>query len=215
MMTTLNIVLLLLNAAFIGTGIYLSSYLKRKAENLATREDFEELRRQTASLTQTTKEIETTISGELWDRQRRWELKRDVIFEAARKTASEIGAMERLHAVYMTEKQASAMGKPGRPEKKPEVATGFNDAAADFEGAVMLVSAACGHELVRSLLEFGKFMRELSLEIMDDKPEAFMDKVKEMTAKSQAITLAIRKELEIAVTPKPQSDISSAAPSPG
>jgi len=38
--------------------------------------------------TRVTNEIEAKISDEVWDRQKRWELKRDVLFEVARKLAA-------------------------------------------------------------------------------------------------------------------------------
>jgi hypothetical protein len=103
MLTALNIVLLVLNAAFIGVGIYLSSYLKKKAEHLATKEDFEQLRAQTAALTQTTKEIEARISNDVWDRQKRWELKREVLFSAMRKVATVFEALKSLENLLQTE----------------------------------------------------------------------------------------------------------------
>jgi hypothetical protein len=84
MQTTLIIIGLLLNFAIVGVGIYLSSYLKKKAQNLATREEFKELQKQTAELTRTTAQIEAEISGSQWDRQKRWELKRKVLFELGR-----------------------------------------------------------------------------------------------------------------------------------
>jgi hypothetical protein len=67
-----------------GAGAYLGSYLKKKGENLATKEDFDDLKAQTAALTTTTKEIEAKIGDEVWNRQKRWELKQAVVFEAAK-----------------------------------------------------------------------------------------------------------------------------------
>ena len=48
-----------------------SSYLRRKGENLATREDI-------AKITKATEEIKAQISAELWVQQTRWNLKRDI-----------------------------------------------------------------------------------------------------------------------------------------
>src|SRR5215472_1589385 len=45
------VIFFLLNAALVGAGIYLSAYLKRKAESLATKEEFKDLQKQTAELT--------------------------------------------------------------------------------------------------------------------------------------------------------------------
>src|SRR5665213_1700042 len=78
---TITVLLVLLNAIIVGTGIYLRAYLDKKAENLATKEDFRDLKIQTAELRQTTKEIEAKIDDQLWNRQRQWELKRDIVLE--------------------------------------------------------------------------------------------------------------------------------------
>jgi hypothetical protein len=55
MQTALIIVVFLANACLVGVGIYLSAYLKSKAEALATKEELEDLKAQTAELTRTTK----------------------------------------------------------------------------------------------------------------------------------------------------------------
>jgi hypothetical protein len=46
-----------------GGGAYLGSYLKKKGENWATKEDVKEL-------TRITKEIEAKITNEVWHQQR-------------------------------------------------------------------------------------------------------------------------------------------------
>jgi hypothetical protein len=185
--------------AFVGS--YLGGYLKKKGENLATHEDVANLVSQVTAVTQATKAIEAKISSDVWDQQKRWELKRDVIFEVARKIGRATEAMTHLHAVYSTEKQAKAQGLPERPEKQAEVSAEWNAVAGDFEGAIVLVSASCGIELLKVLLDFGMFMRSLSLEIMEGKPESFMQSSKDLTAKGYAVTLAIRKELGIPLKP--------------
>jgi hypothetical protein len=55
-------------------GVYLSSYLKKKGENLATHEDIDKLIDQVSAVTTTTKQIEAKISNEMWQRERKCEL---------------------------------------------------------------------------------------------------------------------------------------------
>jgi hypothetical protein len=67
---------------FAGVGAYLGSYLKKKGENFATKEDFNGLKGQTEELTRATKGIEARISHEFWNVQRRIALTRDLILDA-------------------------------------------------------------------------------------------------------------------------------------
>src|SRR6266849_3945597 len=103
MQTALIVIVFLANAALVGGGIYLSAYLKKKAEGLATREEFKDLQKQTAELTRTTKEIEAKISGELWNQQKRWELKREVLFEATKRVAIIFDCLKHLDNILKTE----------------------------------------------------------------------------------------------------------------
>src|ERR1700676_1567457 len=71
-----------LGGAFIGS--FLAGYLKKKAENLATHEDIGKLVDQIRAVTTTTEEIKTQIKSDLWDSQKRWETRREVILESLR-----------------------------------------------------------------------------------------------------------------------------------
>jgi hypothetical protein len=71
-------------AVIAGGGAYLGAYLKRKGEDWATHEDIDKLVKQVAAVTTVTKKIEGQISDEYWQEQRRWEIKRDTIFDVKR-----------------------------------------------------------------------------------------------------------------------------------
>jgi len=62
-------------------GCILGSYLKKKGENLATHEDIDKLVDQVQAVTKATKEIETKISSDLWDRQKQWDV--ETLFAAS------------------------------------------------------------------------------------------------------------------------------------
>ena len=68
-----------ITAIVAGAGAYFGAYLKKKGENLATKEGLNDLIVQTAELTKTTKEIEASVSGRMWNQQRHWEMKRDAL----------------------------------------------------------------------------------------------------------------------------------------
>lgn len=60
---------------------FTSAYASKKGENLATHEDIQKLVDQVKAVTKTQEEIKAQISDDLWTRQRRWELKKEVAFE--------------------------------------------------------------------------------------------------------------------------------------
>jgi hypothetical protein len=70
-----------------GLAAYLGSYLKKKGENLATHEDIDKLLAQVTAVTQATKEIEAKISVDVWERQKKWEIKKDALLEAVKELA--------------------------------------------------------------------------------------------------------------------------------
>ena len=67
-------------------GSFVRPYLAKKGENLATLEDIQGLVDQVAAVTTTTKKIEAEISTGVWDKQKRWDMKREVLFDAAKKS---------------------------------------------------------------------------------------------------------------------------------
>jgi hypothetical protein len=56
-------------------GAYFGSYVKRKAEDRATQENFDKLREQLRKTTQDTEEIKTTLSRKSWLTQQQWAIR--------------------------------------------------------------------------------------------------------------------------------------------
>ena len=69
---------LIFSAVSAGIGAYFGAYLKRKGENLATKEDLDALVHQVKATTQATESIKADLSGRLWLSQERWKLKTDL-----------------------------------------------------------------------------------------------------------------------------------------
>ena len=196
METGVIIIVLLANACLVGVGIYLSSYLKKKAEGLATKEDFRDLKEQTAELTRTTKKIEAEIDEDAWNRQKRWELRRDVMFEAAKAIGAAKDTLSGMHAVFITDKRNAALGKPIRADKEAEAYAAFNKAADELDQAFMLVSISCG-DVVRDKL--GKFVlhaRDLAVEIANGNPEKFIEQADKFATMYTDVAKAIRAEMD-------------------
>jgi hypothetical protein len=184
-----------LSAAVGAFSAFVVSYMQEKGKNLATKEDVQNVVSQMSAITAATKKIEAEISDKVWDRQKRWELRRDVAFEAAKATGVAKDALTKMHAVYMTEKQAAAQGKPERPEKKSEVYANVNNAAEALEGAIMLVGISCGREMTIALNDFAIFVREMAVEIAEGKPELFLERKEEFVERHHRVGHAIRAEV--------------------
>ena len=104
----------------IGAGIsaYFGAYLKKKGENLATHEDINKVLVEVRATTQATKEIEAKISDEVWDRQKRWELKREVLFEAMRRVADIEEVLNTLNAIFRMNAQRTVSVEASRSEPR-------------------------------------------------------------------------------------------------
>jgi hypothetical protein len=180
-------------SAFVGS--YLAAYLKKKGENLATHEDISKLVDQVRAVTTATSEIEAKISDTVWDRQKRWELKRDVLIDIVTKTAAAKNTLVDLHSIYLTEKQAEVKGLPEHVVKQLELGAAWSVALNDLERMVFIASLACGADVVTALAAFTMFTSNLGVEIMGGQPEAFMGKSEELATRYHAISTAMRKEI--------------------
>ena len=179
-----------------GIGAYFGAYLKKKGENLATHEDIDKLVQQVSAVTTTTKEIEAKISNEVWDRQKRWELKRDTLFETAKKMSRAQNGLSRVYAVHSTNKRSNNWeNDPVRLTKTNDALKVLNDAADEFEGVILLLTLVCDKEVVQEARKFILFSRNLGLQISEGKPEEYEKAIEEIVAKGNAVLTAIRKEL--------------------
>src|ERR1700737_4048132 len=92
--------LLSIIVAFVGG--FLKSYMSKKGENLATKEDLKDLIVQVEKVTRTQEEIKREISG----KNRLWELKREVAYEVM-KTTGVIGHLfVSINTVYNSSRES-------------------------------------------------------------------------------------------------------------
>jgi hypothetical protein len=177
-------------------GWFLKPYLGKKGD-LASHEDIDKVRDELRAVATATKEIEAKISGQVWDRQKRWELKRDVLFDAVKKSAAVHQAMTKAHAAYQTDKAAMGRGEPGRATEHIKVGGVFFEATAELDDIYLLVSLVSGGETRKALGEFIPLAREIGMKVTDGHPEALLESRGEVSKKLAAVTAAVRKELEI------------------
>jgi hypothetical protein len=181
-----------------GLGAYGGAYLKAKAEHWATHEDIDEVLNQVRAVTTTTKVIEAKISEDVWDRQKRWELKRDVLFEATRRLAVIEEALTTINSVIQVEH--------AEPKKKEELGwinskhdriLAWTKASAAFEETVHLVSVVCQPETRRSFYAFHTAMTAAADAILKENHDFYRTSAPDRLKKSIGVKNAIRKELGI------------------
>jgi hypothetical protein len=177
---------------FAGIGSYVGSYLKRKGENLATHEDLDKLVEQVASVTQTTKSIEAAISDDVWNKQKRWELKREVLFEAAKRLAEVDDALSYLTSVYQFAHQHPAMNLSDNQSKVRER---WIKATASIDETKLLVEIVCGNETIAAFENFVPLAQRIAVEVVGKDPEAFAKSKESFFENLIVAKAAIRKEL--------------------
>jgi hypothetical protein len=130
-----------------GVGAFFGSYLRKKGENWATHEDIDKLVDQMKAVTLAQKEIEAKISNEMWERQRKWEVKREALFEAMKEIGSVEYALINLIQTYATARTDLEPNTPDRMREKSAATGTWNTALVSFKKTKLLAILVCGQEL--------------------------------------------------------------------
>jgi hypothetical protein len=203
MQTALAIIIIGANVCLVGGGIYLSSYLKKKAEGLATKEDFKDLKEQTAELTRTTKKIEAEINNDVWNRQKRWEMKREVIFDMSKQVSA---VEDALSSMYSTHKYYRLQAQSGqivdattRNNANLEASQRWGKAADAYDSTVGLMNIVCSIEICQTLREFIIFTRQLASEVKTN-PQSYYDSLPDLGRRLKRIQELMRNQLGVDTT---------------
>jgi hypothetical protein len=177
-----------------GAGAYVGGYLKKKGENLATHEDIDKVLDQVRAVTTTTKEIEAKISTEVWDRQKRWELKREVLIDAVKSLAD-------IHFVTI-KAHALLTGNADDHEKRinqiaacrTECVHSFNR----FNGALGMLAVVCTKPTQEVFDEYRSIAGEITTEVLTERDkQRFTTNEILYWEKLEAVRAAVRKELGV------------------
>lgn len=186
-----------LNFIVSGLGAYCALYLKQKGRSLATHEDIKNLVDQVRVVTKATTEIEAKISSEVWDRQKRWELKREVLFEATRRVGEIEELLNTLNSILQVELKEPKEGNLAWMEMKIANNKKWSRASAHFDETKLFVGVTCGKETKEAFDSYGKLALELATGINNRTADAYQKYFPELTIKHFAVRSAVRNELGV------------------
>ena len=131
----------------------------------------------------------------MWNRQKRWELKRDVLFEATKKMA-ELNSTLLACSQALDDQQDTEIWKKAFAEKSHR----YVNATQAYNETLWLVTLVCNIETVNAVHQFGHPVATIGI-VMRHEPADF-DKLSTQLAETHAAALAaIRKELGIDEAP--------------
>jgi hypothetical protein len=206
----------LLTIAGSGIAAYYGAYLKKRGEDQAMKEGFAEVLRQTTETTRATKAIEAKISDEMWDRQKQWELKRDILLEMIKRIAAMDDALTSYKSfVDLDNKRVPEGGELDTrwAEQKLNTKRTWNKAAADFDETRAIVDAICSPEVKKTADDLAIFTKLVAMQLSKGETQQWAQYQMEAFQRIKRAKAAIRRELGLNLITS-QSDESSAAPNP-
>lgn len=192
-----------------GVGAYLGAYLNEKGKNFARREDIDKITAEVQAVTRTTEEIKADISGGLWDRQKQWEMKKEVLFEASKSVASIEERIVRVQAVLAAAKDR--ISQPDWMDKWHDALIEWRAVNSDFERTLGLVMVVCSFETNIEFQKLRSVAASMTRGLAEKDPNVYDERWGDLSEAAIRVRFAIRKELGV---PALQSTESSAGPNP-
>jgi hypothetical protein len=189
--------LLLLILSFIGAGggAYFGSYLKKKGGNLATHEDISKLVDQMRAVTQATKEIEAKISNDVWERQRKWEIKREALFEAMKELAGVDYSLAMLDASFLEGRISVEPNSLHFIMTREQAIELWNRALLNFNRAKVLAFLVCGGEVKKAFETVARSIATYADEAIWNKKTSLPKPM--LVEHMNALTASVRAELNV------------------
>jgi hypothetical protein len=199
---------------------FLPPHMQETGKNLATKEDLEELARQTEILAQTTKEIEARISIGVWSPQQRWDVQKTALLESLKELATAETFLVRLVHVFADTKDHPQGWEARRKEANEKYAETINS----FWRTQLAMEVLCGTEIGNQFQQIDNtFKRVLSKvrqgefkDIWDTQfPVLFAEKgqLKETIRRKLGFDVEAEGEIVLSAPLDPQSSGSSSVPS--
>jgi hypothetical protein len=208
-----------LNFIVSGFGAYCGLYLKQMGHSFATQEDINRLVDQVRSVKKATQVIEAKISTEVWDRQKLWELKRDVLFEATRRVGEIEELLNTLNSILQVELKEPKAGNLAWMEMKIGNNKKWSKALAHFDETKLFIEVTCEKETKEAFDSYGKLGVELATAINKRTADAYEKYFPELIVKHCAVRTAVRNELgaepgHAALTSQSSESLADSSPVP-
>jgi hypothetical protein len=172
---------------------FLPSYMKKKGENLATKEDIQELARQTAILTQAAKEIEARISIGVWSQQQRWDVQKTALLESLKELATAEAFLSRLVYTFSDTTDHSE----GWAERRKEANEKYADAMNNFWRTQLAMEIVCGRAIGNQFQEIENIFKRIRNSARQGHFDEIWDKqYPELLAAKRELGETIRRQLE-------------------
>jgi hypothetical protein len=126
-------------------GLFSRSFLPNdmQGKNVATKEDLQELARQTGILAQTAKEIEARISIGVWSQQQRWDIQKTALLESLKDLSTAETFLVRLVQTFADTKDHPPGWEIRRKEANEKYAKEINN----FWRTQLAIEIVCGREI--------------------------------------------------------------------
>lgn len=199
---------------------FLTKYSEKKGENLATHEDISTLVDQVRAVTKATEDIKAEISTGLWDRQRRWDMKREVIFVAAKRLSEIDDALLSYSVLLKEDRQMQQVWKSRVVTSHEEKLTWaetkharlqkWTVASTNFDETRVFLTVVCSMETAELFHDLGAFINKLASQMLGD-PNTYDRERLELFKKILAAQKAMRRELDVEDQIEPQPTPESQA----
>lgn len=176
-------------------GAYLGAYWKKRGEQAAAHQDLQNVVNEVRAVTKTTEEIKAEISTGIWDKQKRWEMKRDVSFEASKALAGIEEQLMGMHSVVaIARKHAEG---PEWVAAWHEQLVEWRKALVTFEGVFSLATVIYAQETIAVFLKFRSLVGTISAGLSKKDEDAYAQNSEDLTRRAFDVRIAIRNELGV------------------
>jgi len=131
--------------AGLAGGIF-GGYLSKWGEIRAVHKQLDDVIKDTREIREATARVEATVSLELWDKQKRWEVRKEALFDVINELANISYALTRLTSSHESAKQYGQPNNAFWLQQKTEAITNWTKASLSYDRAILLAMLVSGAE---------------------------------------------------------------------